>query len=79
MHSRNIILKNLYLEKEGIKIHSFKSGKYKNAGNPYEPLSEELENKFQEMVNESADIFFNQVSKARNIDKEKIKNLIYLF
>lgn len=53
------------LEKEGISATVIRAGKYKQMGNPYEPLTEEGKSQIQQMVDDVYKIFVSDVSTRR--------------
>lgn len=62
-----------FLEKEGINVTTFKAGKFKAAGSPYEKLTEEKRVYFQERVDRIYEDFVSAVARNRNMDPEAIK------
>jgi signal peptide peptidase SppA len=61
------------LEKEGVKITFFKSGKEKTDGNPFEPLSSTAKKTIQQSVDYHASMFFDAVLRNRGIDEGDIR------
>lgn len=64
------------LDDEGIKVHTFKSGSLKMAGNPYEELSDEAKEHYQKMVDDGAEIFMKDVAAARGLKLEALKKAV---
>lgn len=62
------------MEEAGVKVHVFKSGSLKMAGNPYEGLSEEAAKYFQELVDDQAAIFYKQVATTRKMSLRQVKS-----
>lgn len=60
-------------ERVGIKSTLIKAGRYKAEGNPYEPLSEEAEAHFQEIVDETYGEFLEDVAKGRGVSTTKAR------
>ena len=60
-------------EKIGVSQTIIKSGDLKDAGNPLREINEKDKEYFQSIVDDSFDQFLEVVSKARNMDKEKLK------
>lgn len=63
------------LTKIGVKGITIKSGQYKDIGNPTRPLTEEEKKILQALLDDTYDQFLNDVSKGRNIPREKINKL----
>jgi len=53
------------LAKEGIKVNIIRAGKYKQIGNPSEPLSEEGRAEMQHMVDSIYNVFLEHVAQSR--------------
>ena len=64
------------MEEEGVKVHTFKSGNLKMAGNPYEELTDEAKEHYQKLVDANADIFIKNVAAARGIGSDKLKKSV---
>ena len=64
------------LDDEGVKVHTFKSGSLKMAGNPYEELSDEAKEHYQKMVDTVAEIFMKDVATARGLKQETLKKAV---
>ncbi len=62
------------LEMEGLKLTLISEGKYKTEGNPYQPLTEEAQAFFQEMVGEAYDAFVKAVARNRNKTVGEVRN-----
>jgi signal peptide peptidase SppA len=62
------------LEQEGIKVSFIKAGKYKTAGNPYQPLSEENRAYLQTGVDEVYDEFVAAIARHRGVSEEDVRN-----
>lgn len=60
------------LDQEGIKVETFKSGKFKDTGNPTREMSQEERDNIQASIDELADEFFDHVANYRGLDKEAI-------
>lgn len=61
------------LESAGIKEYVFKSGEYKDEGNPNRPMTSSEKQRAQERVNQASSKFFNFVSKFRKIELSVIQ------
>jgi protease-4 len=61
------------LAKLGIKAGSITTGKMKDAGSPFKPMSEEERMYFESVVNDVQDQFVEVVSKARKIPAAKVR------
>ena len=64
------------LDDEGVKVHTFKSGSLKMAGNPYEELSDEAKEHYQKMVDTCAEIFMKDIATARGLKQETLKKAV---
>lgn len=64
------------LDDEGVKVHTFKSGSLKMAGNPYEEMSDEAKEHYQKMVDTGAEIFMKDVATARGLKQETLKKAV---
>ena len=64
------------LDNEGVKVHTFKSGSLKMAGNPYEELSDEAKEHYQKMVNDGAEVFMKDIATARGLKQETLKKAV---
>jgi len=62
------------LTKLGIKAGSITSGKMKDAGSPFRPMSPEEREYFLSVVNDVQDQFVEVVSKSRKIPAEKVRS-----
>ncbi len=62
------------LEKEGIKVTLISAGKYKVAGNPFEPLSEEEQAVIRSRVDAAYDRFAADVARGRGVSVNAVKN-----
>jgi len=60
------------LDKLGIEVYTFKSGKLKDIGSPYRNMTEEDAEVFEEIVSELFTIFKNRVEEHRDIKDEKV-------
>lgn len=58
----------------GISTTLIKAGRYKAEGNPYEPLSDEAKEHFQEVVDGTYDEFLEDVAKGRGISASKVRS-----
>lgn len=63
------------LEKEGVKLHAYKTGERKTDGNPYLPLTAEEIAARQELIEDINDEFLTAVSSARNISVQDIRKM----
>ena len=61
------------LDDAGIKVTKFASSKFKGEGFPYEPLSEEAKEHFQEMVDSYSEVFHSAVAANRGKSISDIK------
>lgn len=61
------------LEKDGVAVRMFASGTHKTAGNPFEPLPDEVAARIQAMVDTTAERLFAHVGKARGMPAAAIK------
>lgn len=62
------------LEKDGVKISIISEGKYKTAGNPYEPLGEEARAVIQASVHDTYKTFIDAVARNRGVDVDVVQN-----
>lgn len=60
-------------ESEGTKVTFVYAGKFKTAGNPHEPLSEEAKEYIQEHVDEIYDSFITEVAVGRGMDESVVR------
>jgi len=67
-------LEELY-KKLGITYTTIKAGKYKDAGSPDRPLTDEEQGLLQEQTFKVYDQFINDVALSRNIPVEKVKEI----
>jgi signal peptide peptidase SppA len=61
------------VEASGSKVTFIYAGKYKTAGNPYEPLSSDAREYMQEVVDELYEQFLQEVATGRNTDVENVR------
>lgn len=61
-----------FYENEGIKVSYIKAGKYKTAGNPFEPIKGEQKDELQKRVDGIYKLFVNAVAKNRNVSVEYV-------
>ncbi len=61
--------------KLGIKAIVVKSGKYKDVGNPFRPITEDDRKLLQNVINSIYNQFVSDVAKARNIPIEQLKKI----
>jgi len=61
------------LEQAGVKATIIKAGKYKDEGHPYQPLTDEAKEDYQNMVNDYYDTFVSAVARNRGITASKVK------
>lgn len=59
--------------KDGIKFHTFKSGKLKMAGNAQEEMSEEAKTYFQQQVMDMTAIFYDSIARYRGMDVARMR------
>lgn len=69
----NFSAPNGWIKKSGYDEIVVKSGKFKDMGNPFRPMTTDERAMFQTMVNDIYDQFLTAVSEARKIDKEKLR------
>lgn len=62
------------LETEGIKPTIIKAGKFKGEGNPYEPLSDDAKQEWQDMVDSYYETFVNTVARNRGTTNANVKS-----
>jgi len=62
------------LEKEGIKVTLISAGKYKVAGNPFEPLSDEEHAVIQTRVDAAYAQFTKDVARGRGVDASAVRS-----
>ncbi|MGH7496443.1 MAG: signal peptide peptidase SppA [bacterium] len=60
------------LNKIGVKFEVIKSGKYKDSGSPWRPMTEDDRRYFQSYVDDAYDQFVEIVAKERGLDKSEI-------
>jgi len=60
------------LNKIGIRFDVIKSGKYKDSGSPFRPMSEEDRKYFQSYVDDAYEQFVGVVAAARRMEKAKV-------
>ena len=60
------------LNKIGVKFEVIKSGKYKDSGSPWRPMTEEDRRYFQSYVDDAYDQFVEVVAKERGLEKSEI-------
>lgn len=63
------------LTKIGVKGVVIKSGAYKDIGNPTRPMTEEERKILQKLLDDTYDQFLTDVSKGRNIPKDKLAKI----
>jgi len=61
------------LEKAGLKVTMIYAGKYKSEGNPYEPLTDEAKEDWQNMVNQYSETFIAAVARNRGITETRVR------
>lgn len=61
------------MERFGVEAETIVSGRYKDAGSPYRPLSPEERAHFQELVNDVLDQFISDVAQGRGMDVETVR------
>lgn len=59
----------------GVRFETFKSGKMKDAGNPFRPMTEEDRAFFQALVADLHDQFVSDVAEARGMQKDDVAKL----
>jgi signal peptide peptidase SppA len=62
------------LDSAGIKATIIKAGKYKGDGNPYESLSDDAKDDWQNMVNDYYETFVNAVARNRGTTNANVKS-----
>lgn len=62
------------LEKAGIKVSLISAGKYKTAGNPFEPLSDEERGILQARVDDAYGQFVKDVARGRGVSPGDVRN-----
>jgi len=62
------------LENEGVKVTLISAGKYKVAGNPFEPLSDEEKAVIQARVDDRYDAFVKDVARGRGVSVSAVKS-----
>lgn len=60
-------------ESMGVKIQMVKAGKYKAIGNPYEPLTDEVVQRFQARVDAGYAMFVNAVARNRGVSAAAVR------
>lgn len=63
------------MEKIGVKVKTFKVGKYKGLPSPFEKVTPEFSSKMSQALNDSYNIFIDIVSKNRPLNKEEVLKL----
>lgn len=63
------------LDKIGVEMNTIKSGKFKDAGNPFRGMTDDDKKYFQNLMDGVHKQFIEIVSKERNIDIKKILNV----
>lgn len=63
------------MERYGIKSHAIVSGKNKAMGSPTQPFTEEQQQIYQSLINDSYERFVEVVSKGRKLPKEKVREI----
>lgn len=61
------------MDEIGIKTTFVKAGKFKTAGNPYEPLSDDAKKMFQDRVDKSNNMFIEAVARNRGVDEKYVR------
>ncbi|OGI20562.1 MAG: hypothetical protein A3B68_05830 [Candidatus Melainabacteria bacterium RIFCSPHIGHO2_02_FULL_34_12] len=59
----------------GVKGIVFKAGEFKDIGNPTRPLTEQEKKILQALLDDTYDQFLNDVTKGRNIPREKVEKI----
>lgn len=62
------------LEKEGVKVTLISAGKFKTAGNPFEPLSDEERAVVQARVDDAYGQFVKDVARGRGVTPADVRN-----
>ena len=62
-------------KKEGVGVHVFKTGKFKDMGTPGTKLTKDQQNFLQNMVNETTEFFKQAVMEGRGFSREKVDSL----
>lgn len=62
-------------EKDGLTYVSLTSGKFKDAGSPEKPLTEEEERLFLQSIEKMHDIFVSEISSLRSLPVEEVKTI----
>ncbi|MBI5559806.1 MAG: signal peptide peptidase SppA [Deltaproteobacteria bacterium] len=62
-------------KKIGLKGYTVKSGKFKDTGSPFKPMSAEEEKLLQEVVTDVHGQFIDAVSEGRGIEREKVEGI----
>lgn len=70
MHSR--VDRSEQMEKEGVKMHITRSGRYKAIGQPSETYSEDERDQTQRIVDHYYSLFVNHVAQHRNMEPEAL-------
>ena len=63
------------LEKLGIKVNVVKSGRYKDTGSPYRPLTDEDKTYLQSWIDDAYEQFVEVVARERKLSKPKVLRL----
>lgn len=61
-----------YLERQGIKVNTIKSGEFKDLGNPYRAMTDRDRAKLQAEVDEYFGMFKDAVAKGRRLSSERV-------
>lgn len=62
-------------EKIGVQMRTLKAGKFKDIANHYRPMSDGEEKIVQSLLDDTHNQFIDDVSRARGIDRDSIRNL----
>ena len=63
------------MEKVGVEVNVIKSGKLKDEGSPYRPMTEEEKAIWQEIIDEAYGQFVSIVAKGRDIPEEEVRKI----
>ncbi|MEW6061251.1 MAG: signal peptide peptidase SppA [Bacteroidota bacterium] len=66
---------NQLMEKIGIDATTIKSGKLKDSGSPFRPMTKEDKEYFQQMVDDVHDQFVTTVAEERKLKKDEVRKL----
>ena len=58
------------LENQGVKYNVITAGKYKSAGHPAEPLTDDMRGYLQDNVNKTYDLFLRAVERGRGVTRD---------